>query len=92
MTEVDRISLNLIGGGVGGHILVDYHSLCTGELIEEVSKSVSLEVELCKIGGDINCRYCERRGERLVWILECKLYLGRGRELSSDKRGVIIGG
>ena len=49
------MSLNFLGGGVGGYTLVNCHTLRTGELLEELLKMVSSrEVKLCKYGGDAN--------------------------------------
>ena len=31
------MSLNFIGGGVGGYILGDFHTLCMGEILEQLS-------------------------------------------------------
>ena len=48
MTDDNEMSLNFLGGGVSGQILVDCQTLRFGELLEEVSKLVfSGEMEVC---------------------------------------------
>ena len=53
LTEVNGMSLVLIGGGVGRYILVDCQRLCMGESLEELSQFVSSGGgELCKYRGE----------------------------------------
>ena len=49
MTDVNGMSLNFIGGGAGGQLLVDCHTLGLGKTSEELPKMVSSgKVVLCK--------------------------------------------
>ena len=58
MIVVNGMSFTFIVRGVGGSILVDCRTLCTGDSFEELSKKVSSgEVELCKHGRDASGGY-----------------------------------
>ena len=48
------------GGGVGGELLVDCHTMCMKNLLEEMSKLVSSgEKDLLNIRGEDNEGNCE---------------------------------
>ena len=67
LTDVNGMSFVLIVFGVGGLSLVDCHTLCMWESLEELSKLVSSgRGEFYKYGGEDNEGNWKWRGERLL--------------------------